>query len=76
MTYRGFMNQHIARAVELLGGPAEAADRLGATKQAIWNWVNGYRQVSPKFVLKFERQTNGVVTREQLRPDIYPPRAA
>lgn len=70
------MNGAIQRAVALLGGQKATAARIGATRQAVWYWLRGERNPSPKFVLEIERQTNGAVTRENLRPDIYPPRAA
>lgn len=78
MFYRGFMKENgaISRAVVLLGGSYATASRIGSSYQAVWYWLNGHRKISPRFALEIERQTNGVVTREQLRPDIYPPRAA
>lgn len=70
------MNHHLMRAVGLLGGEIKAAERLGTTRQAVRNWMVGYRMISHKNALKIEAETDGEVTRENLRPDIYPPRAA
>ena len=66
------MDGHLERAVDILGGPSATVERIGATRQALWNWLNAKAQISPEFVLKIERETEGQVTREDLRPDIYP----
>ena len=56
--YHAFMNGEIVRAIELLGGEKSAAACLGSTRQAVWYWLRGERNVSPKFVLKIEAETN------------------
>lgn len=66
----------VQRAVEIAGGQSALARLLGSSRQAVWFWLRGDRNISPKFALKIEAETAGQVTREQLRPDIYPPRAA
>ena len=66
------MVTHIERAVSIMGGLMGTLDRIGATRQALWNWRNGKAKISPEYALKIETETAGQVTREQLRPDIYP----
>ena len=70
------MNAHIERAITIMGGLMGTLDRVGMTRQALWNWRKGNARISPEYALKIEQETDGEVTREQLRPDIYPPRAA
>lgn len=60
----------INKAVELLGGPAEAARALDVSPQAISFWLSGNRIPSATNCLAIERQTKGMVRVEQLRPDI------
>mgnify|MGYP000468095846 CR=1 FL=1 len=47
--------------------------RVEASSQNIGRIVRGLRQASPALALRIERATDGAVTRQELRPDIYPP---
>lgn len=66
-------------AIDLLGGPTEAAKRLSShfpdrkplTTAAVWNWRN--RGVPAEYCIAIERELAGKVRRSELRPDIYPP---
>ncbi len=49
----------------------ELADALGVTPPLISQWLSGHRRISPETALRIERATNGAVTREELRPDIF-----
>lgn len=60
----------MSKAVELLGGPGPAAIKLDCSPQAISFWVNGKRTPSVETCIAIERETDGAVTVEQLRPDI------
>lgn len=62
----------LARAIEIVGGPTKMARKLGVTPQAISQWD---RAPSGR-VIQIEQATGGEVTREDLRPDMYPPRGA
>jgi DNA-binding transcriptional regulator YdaS (Cro superfamily) len=53
-----------------LGSQANLARALGVTPQAITKWINN--GIPAERVLDIERACNGVVTRYDLRPDIYP----
>jgi hypothetical protein len=45
---------------------------LGVGKSSIRQWVDGQRRISAEHVLNIEKITNGEVTRQQLRADLYP----
>lgn len=66
----------ISRAVEEVKGQAALAKALGVTPQQVNQWVLGIRPVPPARCLAIEDATNGVVTRYELRPDIFGKRAA
>lgn len=66
-------------AIDLLGGPTEAAKKLSArfpdrkplSTATVWNWRN--RGVPAEYCIAIEKELDGKVSRCQLRPDIYPP---
>lgn len=58
----------LAEAIRLCGSQTELAARIGVTRMAISQW----KTVPPLRVLDVERATGGIVTRYELRPDIYP----
>lgn len=62
------------RAVRIVGGQAALARACGkgCKQQHVWNWLHRDRKIPAEFVLSIERATRGLVTRHQLRPDIYP----
>lgn len=60
-------NPPLYRAIEAAGGFRALADKLGITRQAVWQW----RQCPVRWVLDIERLSG--VPRTLLRPDIYPP---
>lgn len=65
------MNLHIKRAVAWVGGQSELARRLRIKPQAVQRWCST-GVVPAKRVLDIERACDGEVTREELRPDLYP----
>lgn len=60
---------HFVRAVQAIGGYTKLADALGLTKANVWNW--GSRRVPAEYVLKVEDLCGGLVTRYELRPDVF-----
>jgi DNA-binding transcriptional regulator YdaS (Cro superfamily) len=60
----------LRRAIEAVGGLSGLAKPLGITEQAVSQWD----EVPPLRVLAVE-QVSGV-SRHELRPDLYPERAA
>jgi DNA-binding transcriptional regulator YdaS (Cro superfamily) len=59
--------QALKVAIRAAGGTVALARKLGITSQAISQW-----QLCPvQRAAAVERATNGLVTRQQLRPDIF-----
>lgn len=62
----------LARAVSLLGSQAAVAAACGKKQQNVWWWLNRSHRVPAEAVLPIEMATGGRVTRNELRPDLYP----
>lgn len=56
---------------------ADLAQKLGTNPQYLWQIATGWRgrRASPAMAQRIEEATQGEVTKEQLRPDIWPPQA-
>jgi DNA-binding transcriptional regulator YdaS (Cro superfamily) len=64
----------LSRAIDIAGGQKPLADLLGTTQSQVWYWLNrSKRGVPGEFASKVEIVTGGVVTRHDLRPDIFGP---
>lgn len=57
----------LKKAIEAAGSVSKLAERLGVTRQTIYNWDN----VPAEAVLDLEADYN--IPRSVLRPDLYPP---
>lgn len=58
-----------ARAVRLLGGPVRAASRLNVERyQTVQSWLRN--RVPAEYCPLIERETDGAVRCEELRPDV------
>jgi len=64
--------QALDRAADIVGGQAAIGRLFGISRSAVCQWG----QCPPERVIALERATGGLVTRYQLRPDIYPPEDA
>jgi DNA-binding transcriptional regulator YdaS (Cro superfamily) len=66
----------LERAIEIVGGQAALARRIGGKirQQHVWYWLK--HSVPAKYCGDIERATYGQVTRHDLRPDVFdePPR--
>lgn len=58
------------KAISILGSATKLANVLGVTTQAVCFWRNGNRQIPAHQCPAIEQATNGLVTCEELRPDI------
>lgn len=65
----------ITRAISIMGGPGQAAKKLSVVQSAVSNWIARGR-VPAERCISIEEATNGVVTRYELRPDIFGPAPA
>lgn len=66
----------ITRSIEAVGGQVHLARRLGITPAAVNQWVRGLRPVPAERCRAIEAATAGVVTRYDLRPDVFGPAPA
>jgi len=53
------------------GAKAALADHLGVSRTWMALLIAGTRRPSPQLSILIDRYTNGEVTREELRPDIF-----
>jgi DNA-binding transcriptional regulator YdaS (Cro superfamily) len=68
-------NVALNKAVELFKFQSTLAKAIGVKQQNIWHWLNKTGVVPAEYVLKIEEATKDkgkIVTRHELRPDIYP----
>lgn len=49
---------------------------VGRSQGMVWQWLSGYRPISPEAARDIEKRTRGEIRRHQLRPDIFGKRAA
>lgn len=56
-------------ASKIVGGKSALARLVGVKPPTVQQWANGDRPVAPRRCVAIERATNGVVTRQMLRPD-------
>lgn len=61
------MADELVRAIEVIGSAAELSRMLGIKPSAICPW----ERCPAEHAAEVEYRTNGVVTRYQLRPDIF-----
>jgi len=67
---RAMYREHpIKPAARTIGGITALAKRLGVSRAAVYEWING--RVPAERAVEIERVTNGAVTRQVLRPDIF-----
>ena len=57
------------QAVRLCGGQSELAKDVGTSKQNVYHWVA--TRPPAHWCKAIEDATEGMITREQLRPDIF-----
>lgn len=52
---------------------SDLAERLGVTQGAVWQWVNGKTRITAERAIEIDLVTGGVVSRHELRPDVFGP---
>lgn len=69
-------NPQVERALEYFDNQTAFAKAIGVCQSMVSQWLRNTRPVSPKKCRLIEAATNGEVTREDLRPDIFADTAA
>lgn len=54
-------------------GSSELARRLGCSKQLVSFWRTGRQRITAERAIEIERVTDMVISRHDLRPDIFGP---
>lgn len=60
----------IREACRLVGGQAAMSRSLGVSSPTVNQWTTGTRQIPAERCPEIEKSTGGVVTCEELRPDV------
>ncbi|WP_444902197.1 transcriptional regulator [Microbulbifer sp. SSSA007] len=66
----------IELAIKTVGTQQKLATALGLSQGAVAQWVTGRRPVPPRQCIPIEMVAGGVVTRHELRPDVFGPMPA
>ena len=64
------MNELVKQACDIAGGQTALARRCGKKQGHVWNWLHS-DQVSAEAAVLIDAATDGVVPKEQLRPDLF-----
>lgn len=64
----GMETEAFKKVVQIVGSKAEIARQCGVTDQHIQKWKS---KVPAVHVVKLEKLTEGIVRREDLRPDVF-----
>lgn len=62
----------LERAIAIAGGQSALARAMGLRQCHVWSWLKRNKRVPASQVIKLEKAVNGIVTRHDLRPDLYP----
>lgn len=65
------MNLGVQKAVDLAGGQTALAKLMGVKQGHVWKWLR-MEQIPAERAIQMELATNGRVTRQELRPDLWP----
>jgi DNA-binding transcriptional regulator YdaS (Cro superfamily) len=64
-------NEAIKKVVKKVGSMAELGRLLGASTGNVSDWVAGRRAIPARFVRKLVTISEGEVTEQDLRPDVF-----
>ncbi|WP_405048948.1 transcriptional regulator [Rhizobium rhizogenes] len=62
---------HIERAIEAHGSQVKLANAIGCSQQYISWLLSEAKQISAEKALAVEKATGGLVSRHDLRPDVF-----
>lgn len=64
-------NSVLAKAIELVGSQELFAQRVDVTQQAVSKWLKKGK-VPAEYAVLAEHATDGRISRQKFRPDLYP----
>mgnify|MGYP003353043352 CR=1 FL=1 len=64
-------NKSLAKIVKEVGSVSELAKQLGVSQPCVSNWLSGKRQIPATKVKLLVELSNGKVSEEDLRPDVF-----
>lgn len=64
------------RAVDLAGGQTALASKIKVSQARVWNWLYRDVRLPAEYAIPIEDAVAKQITREQLRPDLYPQETA
>lgn len=62
---------HIERAVSIFGSQKKLADAMSCSQQHVSLLIRGAVRVTAEMALAVDKATDGVVSKHDLRPDIF-----
>lgn len=68
--------QALEKAIEICGGQAGLARKIGRKQQNVAYWLKARKGVPAEVAAAIEEAVEAQVTRDQLRPDVFGDRAA
>lgn len=61
----------VLKIVKKMGSMAELARQLGVSRGSVNDWVKGRRKIPARLVKKIVNLSDGELTEEDLRPDVF-----
>jgi DNA-binding transcriptional regulator YdaS (Cro superfamily) len=68
--YKSAVNVGVQKAADLVGGQTALANLCGVKQAHVWKWLRMER-IPAERAIQIELVTEGRVTRQDLRPDIF-----
>ena len=65
------MQDAILLAANVIGSQASLAKELGVHPTTVNSWARGRNKIPAETAIKIEKLTKSVVTRQDLRPDLF-----
>lgn len=62
--------KHLEKAIDVAGGQAALAKRLGKNRSTVNSWLKGRNKIPAEVAVEIEKLGYGV-RREDLRPDVF-----
>ena len=65
------MDSPIEVAVSFFGSQSQLARKLGVNRSTVNSWIHGRNRIPAEKAVSIEKLTNSLVTRNDLRPDLF-----